>query len=115
MADWTAKDGRANTSDLFNQVVEAVTQLILESGRTLIAGGAQGVAGTIVAQLAHVHGLVPQNPALEVEMAERFKTLRDALEQIGEGMPGATEEALRLAAQDALIKVTDREVNWKPA
>lgn len=48
----------------------------------------------------------------ELEIAERFKILRNALEQIGVGMPGASEDALRLAAQDALVKLADREINY---
>jgi thioester reductase-like protein len=95
MTDWTEKDGRTNTSDLFNRMVEVVTQLILESGSTLIAGGVQSVARTIVAKLAHVYGLVPHDSDLEFEMVERFKLLRKTLEAIGNEMPGATEDELR--------------------
>lgn len=113
MTDWTEKNGRSNTSDRFNQIVEVVSDTIRMGGITLLTQGPKNVANSIVARLAHAYGMAPKDSALELEMAERFKILRSALEQIGEGMPGASEDALRLAAQDALIKVTDREVNWK--
>lgn len=55
--DWTCKDGRANSSDEYLRLVAEVEQLIRRSAHSLIAGRAQDVAGLIMAQLAHVHGL----------------------------------------------------------
>jgi hypothetical protein len=110
--DWTVKDGRCNTSDKFNQIVEEVSETIRSGGVTLLTQGPKSVASTIVAKLAHNYGMAPKNPALELELFQRSKILRDALKQIGEGMPGASEDTLRLAAQDALTKLADREVKW---
>lgn len=59
--DWTVKDGRSNSSDEYEQLVDAVAALLRE-------GSASGVlshqwvatkAALIVAQLAHVHNVGP--------------------------------------------------------
>lgn len=114
MIDWTEKDGRANASDKFNELSDFITRTILESGNTIVAGRVEVVSRLIVAQLAHVHGLAPMDPALELEMVERFKLLRTTLEAIGNGLPGAGEDELRTVAQGALLELADREVNWAP-
>ncbi len=61
--DWTcAPDGRSNSSEKFDECVNAVQRLILDSAFDLIRGNSEAVARLIVAQLAHVHGLVPKPP-----------------------------------------------------
>lgn len=57
--DWTHKDGRSNSSARYLHCVAEVKSLILDSAFTLLQGHADTVAGLIVAQLAHVHGLEP--------------------------------------------------------
>lgn len=112
MTDWTSKDGRANTSDKFNQLILRVAEIITDGGITLMTQGPKSVAGTIMAQLAHVHGMAPTDTTLELEMAERFKLLRSTLEAIGNGLPGVTEDELRTVAQGALLELADREVRF---
>lgn len=60
--DWTATSGGAsNTSPEFARLVGEVDRLIRQSGHTLLAAnGTRTVAGLIMAQLAHVHGLAPR-------------------------------------------------------
>jgi hypothetical protein len=66
MADernWTVdpKTGRSNSSEQFEAMVNEVESLIRGSGFSLINGRVGTVAQLIVAQLAHVHGLVPSD------------------------------------------------------
>jgi hypothetical protein len=62
--DWTADaEGRSNSSEAFNALVGHVEQLIRNSATHLIAGRADMVAGLIVAQLAHKHGMAPRAEA----------------------------------------------------
>lgn len=61
--DWTVKDGRANSSDRFEELVRHVDEIILGAGHDLIHGRSDRVANLIMAQLAHVHGLVPRDSA----------------------------------------------------
>lgn len=57
--DWTCDaEGRANASAAFDRVVEAVTGL-LRSHR--LGGSVEDTARLIVAQLAHVHRLKPED------------------------------------------------------
>jgi hypothetical protein len=58
--DWTAQDGRSNSSPEFNRLTEEVARLIRDSAHDLIAGRADRVAELIMAQLAHKHGLAPR-------------------------------------------------------
>lgn len=59
--DWTAvPNGPSNSSPEFERLVHEVDLLIRQSGHTLIIGGSRSVAGLIMAQLAHVHGLAPR-------------------------------------------------------
>ncbi len=58
--DWTLKDNRSNSSDEFLALCNEVERLIRDSAFHLISGQADMVAGLIMAQLAHVHGLVPR-------------------------------------------------------
>lgn len=116
--DWTSAPGKgANTSDLYNEISTKVAEVIVESGRTLLSGGALNVAHTIVSHMAHLYRLTPQDaePSKEpivIEVAVRLKHFRDALEMIGNGMPQASEDDLRVAAQGALLWLADRECNW---
>jgi hypothetical protein len=57
--DWTAKDGRSNSSELYNFLSAEVGQLIRDSAADLIAGRCELVGGLIMARLAHQYGLVP--------------------------------------------------------
>lgn len=59
-ADWTAgPDGRANSGHLFETLTDEVERIIRGSAHDLIAGQAGAVARTILARLAHEHGLRP--------------------------------------------------------
>lgn len=58
--DWTVKDGRMNSSDRFEELIERVDEIIRSSGHDLIHGRSRVVAGLIMAQLAHEHGLAPR-------------------------------------------------------
>lgn len=59
--DWTVNPatGRANDSARFKALAEQVARLIRGDAHTLLTGRADRTAGLIMAQLAHVHGLVP--------------------------------------------------------
>lgn len=60
MKDWTADEtGRSNSSEIYLHLVKEVEHLIRSDAHMLISGRADATAGLIVAQLAHVHGLVP--------------------------------------------------------
>lgn len=72
--DWTAKDGTSNTSTRFLDLVDAVAHLIRDSAFTLISGDTQGVARLIMAQLAHVHGLMPV-PVIPTDRTEAMVVL----------------------------------------
>lgn len=68
MSDWTAKDGRSNSSDEFNRLVQEITLLIRESAYMLIIGHTEQVATLILAQLAHIHNFGPlDNSAFHIE------------------------------------------------
>lgn len=60
--DWTVDPvtKRCNSSPEFLRLTAAVERLIRDSAHTLIAGRADNVAGLIMAQLAHVHGMRPK-------------------------------------------------------
>ncbi len=60
--DWTAKDGRANSSEEFVRLTKRVAEIIQDSAHTLINGSVATVAGVIMAQLAHAEGLAPTKP-----------------------------------------------------
>lgn len=55
------KDGRYNSSDKFEYLVEQVARTIKYSAADLLSGRVDVVAGVIMAQLAHVHGMVPKD------------------------------------------------------
>jgi hypothetical protein len=116
--DWTAAPGQgANTSDLYHRISIFVAEVLVECERDLDAGEWDRVAHKIVSTLAHAHRLTPQDsePSKEpivLEICKRSKHLRSTLEAIGNGMPGASEDDLRVAAQQALLWVADREANW---
>lgn len=63
-SDWTAADGISSTSDMFNELVQAVAELLEDQAHALIQGKTERVAGLIVAQLAHRHGLSPNTPGV---------------------------------------------------
>lgn len=57
--DWTERDGRSNSSELFHHLTREVASLIRDSAHDLINGNVDSVARMIVAQMAHVHKLGP--------------------------------------------------------
>jgi len=63
--DWTVKDGCANSSDVFLELCDSVAEIIANSAWTLINAhnGTNGTARVIMAQLAHVHDMIPKNLA----------------------------------------------------
>lgn len=66
MMDWTCdEDDRANSSEKFLSLVKAVSRLIIDDARMLLLGRAESTARLIVAQLAHVHKLAPQEDSNE--------------------------------------------------
>ena len=81
MSDWTVdpETGRANSSPLFRNLVAEVAEVIRSGAFSLLSGHAETVAGTIVANLAHVHGLSPKGlhvPTTQEDLlaiAESFK------------------------------------------
>jgi hypothetical protein len=65
VADWTVdpSTGHANSSLRFLALVSEIERCIRADAHKLIAGRADATAGFILAQLAHVHGLAPTQPA----------------------------------------------------
>jgi hypothetical protein len=61
--DWTIDPatGRSNSGRLFKEIEAVVTREIIDGAPRLLRGGAAGVAGGIVARLAHVYGLTPRD------------------------------------------------------
>lgn len=59
--DWTQYKGRANSSQEFEDLVTVVDILIRNNGWDLINGRSISVARLIMAQLAHVHHLRPDD------------------------------------------------------
>jgi hypothetical protein len=59
--DWTVdpETGRSNSSPLFQALTDEVARLIRGEAHALLAGRADIAAQLIMAQLAHVHHLVP--------------------------------------------------------
>ena len=72
-ASWTYKNGRSNSSDAFQFLCDEVESMIRGGAHSLIAGNAGSVARLIVAQLAHVHGLVPSRPIGDGELTDGRK------------------------------------------
>lgn len=72
--DWTVHDGRSNSSPEFHAATAVIEDIIRSSAHTLISGRADTVAGTILATLAHRHGLRPG-----VAAPEPPTDLRDAI------------------------------------
>ena len=58
--DWTAVDGRSNSSALYVNLSSEIARLLRDSAHSLIAGRTDEVGGLILAQLAHKHGLRPR-------------------------------------------------------
>lgn len=67
--DWTAEDGRANSSPLFLALVRDVERMIRDGAHDLITGRAGTVARVIVANLAHRHGLTPTGKPEDARLA----------------------------------------------
>ncbi len=63
--DWTVdpETGRCNSSQEYLRLKDEIHQIILNSAHDLILGKAENVAGLILAQLAHRHGLKLPKPA----------------------------------------------------
>lgn len=71
--DWTVKDGVCNSSEQYLLLVDAVSSLIRSSAHQLIAGDTRGVAGLIVAYLAHRHGMKPRAGRRQAKKSSRKK------------------------------------------
>jgi hypothetical protein len=61
--DWT----EGNSSKTYLDLVDAVDNVLLDSGFVLIRGGHKTVAAHIVSMLAHQHGLIPKTEGKEEE------------------------------------------------
>jgi hypothetical protein len=73
--DWTrGENGRSNTSDRFKALVAEVARLIRENPAMLCRRG-YDLAGLIMAQLAHIHDLVPADEYRRTarELAEKWE------------------------------------------
>jgi dihydroneopterin aldolase len=59
--EWTVDPdtGRSNSSAEYRRLCDEVERLIRSEAHSLISGRADVVAGLIMAQLAHRHGLAP--------------------------------------------------------
>lgn len=68
--DWTVDPAtrRSNSSPRFRELVDAVAALIRNSAHDIVRGRLESVAGLIVAQLAHKHGLAPRSDEDRSEM-----------------------------------------------
>lgn len=91
--DWTAIDGRTNSAPEYLALIDAVDTIIRGCSHALIGGRSRAVAGMIMAQLAHQHGLTPATRNAEPANAELGDTARDLLK-------GLTVAQLRVALAD---------------
>jgi|HubBroStandDraft_1064217.scaffolds.fasta_scaffold76931_3 hypothetical protein len=90
--DWTVGDnGRANSSVAFSRIKARIAEIIVNSAHDLLRGNAETVAGLILAQLAHVHGLAPRGavvpdptPRVPADRADLVRRLRRLAEDIVE-------------------------------
>lgn len=84
MRNWTVdpETNRSNSSPEFQALVEAVERLIRGEAHSLIAGRADQAAQLLMAQLAHVHGLVPG--AQLAKQSAALKLAEEALESLVE-------------------------------
>jgi hypothetical protein len=88
--DWTALGTRSNSSPMFLALRAEVESIIRESAHALIAGRAGGVAGTILATLAHRHGLRPGDAVTtEPDVDRARRALRAFIEHL-DAAPSAT-------------------------
>lgn len=58
--DWTAYQGKANSSTLYMAIVQDVERVIRDGEHFLLTGQANAVARIIVSRIAHTHGLAPR-------------------------------------------------------
>lgn len=81
VGDWTTNsEGRANASAKFLHLKDRIAQLINnDTGYILALGRADSLAGLILAQLAHVHHLIPED---QISMAAEGLTLAQELHAI---------------------------------
>jgi hypothetical protein len=88
--DWTALGTRSNSSPMFLALRAEVESIIRESAHALNAGRAGGVAGTILATLAHRHGLRPGDAVTtEPDVDRARRALRAFIEHL-DAAPSAT-------------------------
>lgn len=77
--DWTVADGRANMSEEFERIRDAVERIIRSDARNLLAGRAGQTARLVVSTLAHRYGLAPHRRVdARPEAAVDARTLRVA-------------------------------------
>lgn len=58
--DWTAHNGRSNSSPLFIELIKRVAEIIRESAHSIVAGQLDSVARSVMSSLAHEHNLIPR-------------------------------------------------------
>ena len=72
MKDWTrASDGRSNSSEAYSFICRHVERLIRSDAHRLLSGRADDTAGLIVAQMAHVFGMTPDEQMFAKAYKER--------------------------------------------
>jgi hypothetical protein len=74
--DWTALDGRCNSSPRFLELCAEIERLIRGDAHMLIAGRADKTARLILAQLAHKHGVGPLDAAIAAGRAQAAEDIR---------------------------------------
>jgi len=58
--DWTTKDGRSNSSDLYRKIVRHIEELIRSDASQLLHGHADMTARLILSSLAHKYKMEPK-------------------------------------------------------
>lgn len=96
--DWTAHDGRSNSSPEFHAATAVIEDIIRSSAHTLISGRADAVAGTILATLAHRHGLRPGGSGTgEPDVDRARRALRAFVQHLDAAPSAAVLDALNSA------------------
>lgn len=71
--DWTSREGRTNSSTLFNKIAQNVCDTIRSEARTLLDGNCGAVARLIVSKIAHEHHLGPFPPFYPFEGFHKYE------------------------------------------
>ena len=85
VVDWTVDPTThcSNSSPEFNRLTSDVAQLIRRNPHDIVDGRIEKVAGLIMAQLAHKHGLAPQLVDIQSLKADKEGVLRGDFEWNG--------------------------------